>query len=45
MNAEILVVRRMQVISRLKSTPQVVAEIVRTLKAENKVWLTFAPGK
>ena len=45
LNAEIWEASRMRVISRLNSNKQDLVEVVRALKAENKVWLMFVPAK
>ena len=33
------------IISGLKSNKEIVAEVVRPVKAENKMWLMFVQGK
>ena len=45
MDAEIREKGCVSVISRLNSNKGLAAEIVRAVKAENKVWLMFSQGK
>ena len=45
LNTEIWEVSRMRVILRLNSNKQVLVEVVRALKAENKVCLIFVAPK
>ena len=45
LNAELWEVSRMRVILRLNSNKQVLVEVVRALKAENKVCLIFVAPK
>ena len=45
MNAEILEVSRVSVISRLNSDKTVACGLVRAVNPENKVWLIFVQGK
>ena len=45
MNAEIQEVSFESVLSRLNSKKEAVAEVVRAVKAQNKVGLMFAQGK
>ena len=45
LNTEIWEVNRMRVILRFNSNKQVLVEVVRALKAENKVCLIFVTAK